>query len=97
MSKVIIKPIITEKMTEAGEKLNRFGFIVDKRANKLQIKEAVEKMYSVSVDSVRTMINTGKIKSRNTKAGIVSGRVGNHKRAIVSLKEGDTIDLYSSI
>ena len=64
---ILIKPVITEKMTDEGEKHNRFGFIVDRRANKLEIKHAVEKMYGVSVDKVRTLIYPGKAKSRNTK------------------------------
>ena len=63
---IIKKPVITEKMTEASEKNNRFGFVVDRRANKLEIKDAVEKMYGVSVEKVRTMIYPGKAKSRNT-------------------------------
>jgi large subunit ribosomal protein L23 len=94
---IIIKPVITEKMTAAGEKHNRYGFIVDRKANKIEIKQAVEKMYSVTVDSVNTQNYIGKLKSRNTKSGIVSGTVGKSKKAIVTLKEGDMIDFYSSI
>ena len=94
---IIVKPIITEKMTAAGEKFNRYGFVVDKTANKLQIKKAVEKMYGVTVDIVRTMNYIGKVKSRNTTQGLAIGRVNKHKTAIVTLKKGETIDLYSSI
>jgi large subunit ribosomal protein L23 len=94
---VIIKPIITEKMTAMGEKMNRYGFIVAKAANKIEIKNAVEKMYGVSVANVNTSNYIGKIKSRNTKAGVVSGLAGNNKKAIVSLKSGETIDFYSNI
>ena len=94
---VIIKPIITEKMTAMGEKLNRYGFIVAKAANKIEIKKAVEKMYGVNVTAVNTSNYIGKIKSRNTKAGVVSGLAGNNKKAIVSLKSGETIDFYSNI
>lgn len=94
---IIIKPVITEKMTASGEKFNRFGFIVDKRANKIEIKQAVEKMYGVTVESVKTMNYVGKVKSRNTTRGLAIGRVNKNKKAVVSLKQGDTIDFYSSI
>lgn len=94
---ILIKPIITEKMTEQGEKLNRFGFMVEKNANKIQIKKAVESLYNVTVDSVNTMVYAGKTKSRYTKTGIVRGRTKAYKKAIVTLKEGDTIDFYSNI
>ncbi|MCD4664900.1 MAG: 50S ribosomal protein L23, partial [Bacteroidales bacterium] len=71
---IIIKPVITEKMTEMGEKMNRYGFIVNKKANKLQIKKAVEELYGVDVEAVNTMIFSGKNKSRNTKSGVITGR-----------------------
>ena len=94
---ILIKPIITEKMTDASEQLNRFGFVVDRKANKIQIKAAVEEAYGVTVDSVRTMNYAGKTKSRFTKAGVISGRTAHYKKAIVQLAEGDTIDFYSNI
>ena len=94
---ILIKSIITEKMTAQSEKFNRFGFVVDRNANKIQIKAAVEEAYGVSVDSVRTMIYAGKTKSRFTKAGVISGRTNHIKKAIVQLSEGDTIDFYSNI
>ena len=94
---IIIKPVITEKMTSLGEKLNRFGFIVQKTANKLQIKEAVEEIYGVEVKSVNTMNYSGKTKSRFTKAGVITGKSGSYKKAIVTLAEGETIDFYSNI
>lgn len=94
---ILIKPVITEKMTAAGDKLNRYGFLVDSDANKLQIKKAVEQMYGVTVEKVNTINYIGKLKTRNTKSGIVTGRVNRHKKAIVSLKEGETIDFYSNI
>jgi large subunit ribosomal protein L23 len=93
----IIKPVITEKLTAAGEKFNRYGFIVDRKANKIEIKQAVEKMYGVTVDTVNTQNYIGKVKARNTKAGVVVGRVNRQKKAIVTLKSGDTIDFYSGI
>ena len=94
---IIKKPVITEKMTAISEKLNKFAFIVDKRANKIQIKEAVEKLYDVKVVAVNTMNYDGKLKSRYTKSGVVSGRRAAFKKAIVTLREGDTIDFYSNI
>ena len=92
---IIIKPILTEKMTVQGEKLNRYGFIVDVRANKLQIRNAVEQMYGVVVTDVNTINYMGK--SRYTKAGLLEGRANNFKKAIVTLKDGDKIDFYSNI
>ena len=94
---VIIKPILTEKMSAQGEKLNSYGFIVDPRANKLQIKTAVEEMYQVSVDSVNTINYPGKVKARMTKAGNIVGRTNRYKKSIVTLKNDDKIDFYSNI
>jgi large subunit ribosomal protein L23 len=94
---IIVKPVITEKMTDKGEKLNQFGFIVDPHANKLQIKTEVEDLYGVQVLSVNTMNYFGKSKSRNTKTGIISGKTKAFKKAIVTLAEGETIDFFSNI
>jgi large subunit ribosomal protein L23 len=93
---VLIKPIITEKMTAQGEKLGRFGFYVAKEANKQQIKTAVEQTYGVKVASVNTQQYVGKVKSRNTTKGVAIGRVNRGKKAFVTLKEGN-IDFYASI
>ena len=94
---IIKKPVITEKMTAISEKLNRFAFIVDKNANKYQIKDAVDKLYDVKVVAVNTMNYAGKKKSRYTKAGVITGRTVAFKKAIVTLREGDTIDFFSNI
>jgi large subunit ribosomal protein L23 len=94
---IIIKPIVTEKLTAQGEKLNRYGFVVDRKANKLQIKEAVEKMYGVTVASVNTVNYHGKRKSRFTKSGLLRGRMNHFKKAYVSLAGDDKIDFYSNI
>ncbi|MCK4344353.1 MAG: 50S ribosomal protein L23 [Bacteroidales bacterium] len=94
---IILKPIVTEKMTTQSENYNRFGFIVSKKANKIQIKKAIEEMYGVTVESVNTMRYGGKRKSRYTRTGIVTGKTGSLKKAIVTLAEGDTIDFYSNI
>ena len=95
--KILIKPIITEKMTELGEKLNRYGFIVHREANKIQVKQAVEELYGVDVQAVNTMRYSGKEKSRHTKTGLIAGRTSAFKKAIVTLAEGETIDFYSNI
>ncbi len=94
---ILVKPVITEKMTALGEKLNRYGFIVHKKANKIQIKQAVEDFYGVDVVAVNTMNYSGKEKSRFTKAGVIAGRTSAVKKAIVTLAEGETIDFYSNI
>ena len=94
---ILLKPIVTEKMTTLGEDLNRFGFLVHKDANKIQIKQAVEKMYGVTVESVNTMRYGGKSKSRFTKSGVITGKTKSFKKAIITLAEGETIDFYSNI
>lgn len=94
---ILIKPIVTEKMTAQGEKLNRYGFIVDRDANKLQIKAAVEQMYNVSVADVNTLNYHGKRKSRYTKSGLLKGRNNHYKKAYVTLAGDDKIDFYSNI
>ena len=95
---IIIKPLVTEKMTAITDKTNnRFGFIVRPEANKLEIKKEVEALYNVTVVDVNTMKYAGKNKSRYTRAGIINGRTNAFKKAIVTLKEGDTIDFYSNI
>ena len=94
---IIKKPVITEKMTAISEKRNRFPFIVDKNAKKYQIKDAVEKLYDVKVVAINTMNYDGKKKSRYTKSGVITGRTVAFKKAIVTLKEGDTIDFFSNI
>lgn len=94
---ILKKPLLTEKITQLTEKLNRYAFKVDHRANKIQIKGAVEAMYGVTITAVNTMRYVGKLKSRNTKAGAVSGRAAAYKKAIVTLKDGEVIDFYSGI
>ncbi len=95
--RILIKPIITEKATKDSELNNRFAFAVDHRANKLQIKAAVEEAYGISVDKVRTMNVGPKRSTRYTKQGILEGSTNGYKKAIVQVAEGDTIDLYSNI
>jgi len=94
---ILIKPIVTEKMTAQGEDLNRYGFVVDKKANKLEIKKAVEDLYNVKVSEVNTMRYAGKRKQRYTKSGISVGKTPTYKKAVVTLAEGEAIDFYSNI
>ena len=94
---ILIKPIVTEKLTDQGEKLNRYGFIVDRKANKLQIKDAVEKMYGVSVTDVNTVNYHGKKKSRYSKTGVLRGRANHYKKAYITLAGEDKIDFYANI
>ncbi len=94
---IIIKPIVTEKLSVQGEKLNRYGFIVDRKANKLQIKEEVEKLYNVTVTSVNTVNYHGKRRSRYTKSGLLRGRDNHFKKAYITVQGDDKIDLYANI
>lgn len=93
---VLVKPLVTEKISALNER-GKYGFLVDKKANKVDIKKAVEKMYGVTVESVNTMNYQGKRKSRYTKSGVISGRRPSYKKAIVSVAEGEVIDFYSGI
>jgi large subunit ribosomal protein L23 len=94
---ILLRPIVTEKMTAHGDKFNRYGFLVARSANKIQIKKAVEELYSVTVESVNTMRYGGKVKSRNTKSGLLTGKTAATKKAVITLAEGDKIDIYSNI
>lgn len=97
MSQIIIRPIVSEKMAGQSERENRFGFEVAKSSNKVQIKQAIEKEYNVTVTGVRTMVYRGKNRTRYTKTNILKGRTASYKKAIVTVRAGETIDLYSSI
>ncbi|MBR4802757.1 MAG: 50S ribosomal protein L23 [Bacteroidales bacterium] len=94
---ILIKPIVTEKMTAEGDKRNRYGFIVDYSANKVEIRKAVEEMYNVTVKDVNTVSYNGKAKSRYTKAGLLKGRTNRFKKAYVTLAGDEKIDFYSNI
>ena len=93
---VLIKTVVTEKISDLNER-GQYGFIVDRRANKVEIRKAVEKMYGVNVESVNTMRYQGKEKTRYTKTKIISGRTASFKKAIVTVAEGEVIDFYSGI
>ncbi|MCB0641005.1 MAG: 50S ribosomal protein L23 [Phaeodactylibacter sp.] len=94
---VLIKPLITEKSDLLSESLNQYTFVVNKKANKIEIRRAVEKLYSVTVESVNTVVMPAKSKSRNTRNGIVRGRVSSYKKAIVTLSAGEEIDFFGDI
>jgi len=93
---ILKRPLVTEKISSLNEK-GRYGFIVDIGANKLEIKNAVEKMYGVNVEKVNTISVMGKHKTRYTKAGVLSGQKPNYKKAIVKLAAGEVIDFYSNV
>lgn len=95
ISEVLVRPRLTEKVNLQMEKDNRYTFVVDKRANKIEIKNAVEEFFNVKVSNVNTIVVPAKAKSRFTKAGLVSGRKPSIKKAIVTLEAGETIDLFS--
>jgi len=97
LSEVLIKPILTEKANAQQEKLRRYAFKVNRRANKLEVKKAIEAFYGVTVVDVNTAVIPGKSKTRFTKAGYISGQKPAFKKAFVTVAEGETIDLYSSI
>ncbi|MBN2482499.1 MAG: 50S ribosomal protein L23 [Bacteroidales bacterium] len=94
---IIVKPIVTEKMNAQADVLRKYGFVVNRKANKVQIKKAVENLYGVTVESVDTMNYAGKQKSRYTRTGLISGKQGAYKKAVVTLRKGDIIDFYSNI
>ncbi|MBK8712348.1 MAG: 50S ribosomal protein L23 [Niastella sp.] len=97
LSDVLIKPVLSEKANKLSEKSNRYTFIVDRKANKLEIKNAIQDFYGVQVEEVNTCVSPSKLKSKYTKAGYVVGRKPAKKKAIVTVAEGETIDLYETV
>ncbi|RYY68509.1 MAG: 50S ribosomal protein L23 [Chitinophagaceae bacterium] len=95
LSDVLIKPVLSEKANKQSEKMNRYTFVVDKKANKLEIKKAVEQFYGVQVEEVNTLVMPSKLKAKYTKAGFIVGRKPSKKKAVVTVAEGETIDIYS--
>jgi large subunit ribosomal protein L23 len=95
-SDVLIRPVLSEKINKQTEKLNRYAFIVGRKANKLEIKKAVEAFYGVSVVDVNTAVMPGKAKSRYTKAGNLVGRKPAKKKAYITVAAGEAIDLYTT-
>jgi len=94
---ILKKPLITEKASALSEKAGKYTFLVSKKANKVEIKKAVEKMYGVNVEEVNTLIIASKPKNRNTKTRVISGRKSSYKKAIVKIAQGEVIDFYNEI
>lgn len=94
---ILIKPIVSEKSERDISKLNRYTFIVDKKANRIEIKKAVEEMFGTTVLEVNTSVSPAKLKSRNTKSGVVKGRVSAYKKAFVTLAAGEELDIYGNV
>ena len=97
MKQILIKPIISEKAEILSGSEGQYSFVVNKRANKVEIRKAVEEMYSVSVSSVNTLVMPGKSKTRNTKSGVLKGRSSSYKKAIVKLANGEEIDFFGEV
>ena len=95
--KILIKPIVSEKSDKLSENLQQYTFVVDKKANKIEIRNAIEGYYGVTVDSVNTVIMPSKAKNRNTRAGLIRGRKSSYKKAIVTLAEGEELNLYGDL
>jgi large subunit ribosomal protein L23 len=94
---ILIKPIITEKSDRLSEKRGQYSFVVNKDANKIEIKNAVKELYNVEVKAVNTMIMPGKAKNRNTRRGVIRGRVSSYKKAVITVAEGETINFFGDI
>ena len=94
---ILIKPLITEKAETLSEGLNKYSFVVDRKANKVEIRKAVEDMYGVAVTSVNTAVMPGKAKNRTTKSGVLRGRIPSYKKAVVTLADGEEIDFFGDI
>jgi large subunit ribosomal protein L23 len=97
LTEVLIRPILTEKANAQQEKLRRYAFKVNRKANKLEIKKAIEDFYGITVVDVNTIVVPSKARSRSTKAGLITGRKPGYKKALITLAVGESIDLYSNI
>lgn len=95
--KILVKPVITEKADHLSENLGQYTFIVNRKANKVEIRKAIEEQFNVAISSVNTINMPAKAKSRNTRSGVLKGSVAAYKKAIVTLAEGETIDLYGEM
>jgi len=97
MRNVLIRPLITEKMTEISESEGKYGFVVDYHANKIQIARAIKEKFEVDVESINTIKHKGKMRTQFTKRGRFTGKTPRFKKAIVKLKEGQTIDIFGEV
>ena len=94
---ILIKPVITEKADRLSGDMNQYTFVVNRNANKIEIGKAVAKMYNVEVKSVNTMVMPAKAKNRNTRRGVIRGRVSSYKKAVVTLADGESINFFSDL
>lgn len=94
---VLVKPLITEKTELLTSKRSQYTFVVEKKSNKIEIKNAVEKMYNVNVESVNTVVMPAKFRTRNTKAGLIKGRISGYKKAVITLADGEQIDYFGEV
>ena len=97
MHQILIRPLITEKMTNLSAEKGKYGFVVNPKANKIQIAEAIEKKFNVHVISVKTIKHSGKTKTQFRKSGRFTGKTSGYKKAIVTLKEGESIELFEEV
>lgn len=97
MNEILIRPLITEKMTNISADQGKYGFLVAPRANKIEIAKAVEKKFNVHVTEVRTINHPGKVKTQFRKSGRFSGKTPKYKKAIITLKKGETIELFEQV
>lgn len=97
MNQILVRPLITEKMTNISADSGKYGFLVNPKANKIQIKNAIEKKFDVHVVSVRTINHPGKTKSQFRKSGKFEGKTARFKKAIITLKEGEKIELFEQV
>jgi large subunit ribosomal protein L23 len=94
IKQILIRPMITEKAEKLSTKRNQYTFLVAKDSNKIEVSNAIEKMYNVSVSAVNTMMMPGKAKARNTRNAIIKGQKPSYKKAVVTLKKGDEINIF---
>jgi len=97
MHDVLISPLITEKMTNLTADKGKYGFLVNPKSNKIEIAKAIEKKFNVHVESVRTINHPGKMKTQFRKAGRYVGRTSKYKKALITLKQGETIEIFEQV
>ncbi|MCL5028302.1 MAG: 50S ribosomal protein L23 [Bacteroidetes bacterium] len=97
MHDVLISPLITEKMTNLTADTGKYGFLVNPKSNKIEIAKAIEKKFDVHVETVRTINHPGKMKTQFRKSGRFSGKTSKFKKAIITLKKGETIEIFEQV
>jgi len=97
MHQVLIRPLITEKMSNLTADQLKYGFLVNTKANKIEIARAIEEKFNVHVESVKTINHSGKTKTQFRKSGRFTGKTAKYKKAIIKLREGESIDLFEEV